>query len=305
MRITDSFRTRSVIEQLNTGRERVTDLQEKLATGKRINRPSDDPLGATTSLRLRSLLESNKQFEDNIIDSISHLETTETALNDVHTILLDIKDIATRGANDATIDRDDLASNVDLLLDNMIEVGNTKFQGKYIFGGTKTLTKPYQLNKNERNFPTGDPIVNNYGNMEYVQRQLNENTIIDLNTPGSTIFDKEAQGGVNTFNIINDLRVALESDNSENIRNSIDKLSSALDQSLKAFTEVGLKKQIAIFNQDRFSAQNINVKTKLSSIEDTDFGEAFIQFKTEENALNSALSAGARVISPSLGDYLR
>ncbi len=145
MRVTDSFRSRTIIEQLNIGRERLTGIQEKLATGKRINRPSDDPLGAAQSLKLRSLLESNIQFQDNISDTISFLSITESALDDVHRILLDAKDLTLRGANDATTDRGDLAANIDLVIDNLLEAANTKFQGKYIFGGTKTLTKPYQI----------------------------------------------------------------------------------------------------------------------------------------------------------------
>ena len=305
MRVTESYKSRVVVENLNLGRERLNTLEEQLASGKRINRPSDDPLGATNALKLRSLMESNDQFVDNIVDSISNLETTETALNDVHNLLLEMKDIATRGANDATIDREGLAKNIDLLLDNMVEVANTKFQGKYIFAGTKTLSKPYQLNTNERNFPTGAPIVNAYGNDEHISRQINENTVLDINISNREIFDKEATGGVNTFSVINDLRVALENDDTSAINASIDKFGSALDQSLTAFLDVGLKKQLVIFNQDRFSTQEINIKSKLSQIEDTDFGETFIKFKTEENALNSALSAGAKVLSPSLGDYLR
>jgi len=305
MRVTDSYRTRTVIENLNAGRERLSKLQEKLASAKRINRPSDDPIGAANSLKVRTTLESNSQYEANINDILGYLTASESALEDVNRILLELKEIAIKGANDATVDREDLAEQVNLVLDNMVEIANTKWKGKYIFAGTETIYKPFGVNENVRRFDVSDDIVSYYGNDNEFKRQINENTLVSANLPGKKIFDQTDSGGLNIFDVIWDLKKALEQDDADSVRNAIDKLSISQDQVMESFLEIGTRKQLAFFNRDRFQVQNIQLKSRLSKIEDTDYAEAFVQFKVEENALNSALSAGARVVSPSLGDFLQ
>ena len=305
MRVTDSFRTRSIIDNLNFSRERLTELQEQLASGKRVSRPSDDPLAVTRGIRLRTNLESNIQYGSNIDDSLSFLTTTETALNDAYQVMLDVRDLTLRGANDATSPREDIADQLELVLQNLLEISNTKFRGKFIFSGTETLALPFNLDENVFNGNTTGDIVNFRGNAKTYQRQLNENTIIDLNIPGNEVFDNTAKGGVSLFKIIWDLRADLKANDTEAIRANLDDVDLGMDQILKAQLSVGVRAQLAQFNEDRFTSQEILLKERLSQEEDTDFGSAFIQFKAEENALNSALSAGAKVISPSLLDYLR
>ena len=309
MRITDSYRIRTVIENLNASRERMNILQEQLASAKRINRPSDDPTGSTIAMKLRSALEGNIQYDKNIEDALGFLSATENTLNDVYEIILSVKDIALEGANDATTDREDLATQLDLILRNLLEIANTKYRGKYIFGGTKTLSMPFTLDENVINRDLEMQVATYRGDSKTFKRQINEHTALDLNIPGSKIFDMSIEGGVNIFQEIYELRnnfknSPMKIDRTE-MDQSLNNLDEALDQLLDAFVNVGTRKQILFFNKDRFELQNITLKERLSHTEDTDFGSAFIQFKAEENALNSALSAGARVISPSLLDFLR
>ncbi|MFC1558293.1 flagellar hook-associated protein FlgL [candidate division KSB1 bacterium] len=308
MRVTDSYRVRTVIGNLNMSRDRLNVLQQQLASAKRINRPSDDPIGATRSMRLRSTLESNQQYDTNIEDALGYLSATEAAMNDSYNLLLEVRDLALKGSNDATSDREDLANNLDLILENMVEIGNTKFKGKYLFGGTETLSNPFSLDQNVLNQDLDSDIVVYYGNSDVYKRQINEHTAIDLNIPGNGVFDMTDTNGVSIFQEIYNLRNVFKENplkiNRDDMDESMDNITTAMDQLLNAFLEVGTKKQMAVFNQERFELQNISVREQLSKNEDTDFGTAYVQFKAEENALNSALSAGARVISPSLLDFL-
>jgi len=304
MRVTDPMRYRSVIMNLNRTRERMTLLQERLSTGKKINRPSDDPIEMAKALRQRTKLEGNIQFEKNIDDTIGFLSSTEAALNNVHEIMLRVKEIALQGASDSVSPRGDLAEEVDLILDNILSIANTKDHGKYIFAGTKTQALPFTINTNVRVQRESGDVVTYRGNNDEYERQLDENTRISLNIPGSDIFDNQQAGGVNLFQTIYEFRNALQDDDGTKIRSQLDTIQDGIDQVLDSFTTIGTRKQLAIFVKDRFQIQNINIKARLSQSEDTDFGEAFVQFKAEENALQSALSAGARVISPSLLDFI-
>jgi len=311
MRVTDSFRIRSVINNLNTSRDRLQRIQEDLASGKRIHRPSDDPLGAAISLKINTTLEGNYQFQKNIDDSISYLTASEGALDNLSNILMEIKELVTKGASDSIVDRKAIATQFEFILKNMLDVGNTKFKGKYIFGGTNTIDVPFTLNENELRFPTGEDIVNYRGNIENYNRQINENTTIALNVTGQEIFQKPGSDGVDMFQLVKDLVDIFKSEDETGVAVSgsditpyLDDVNKGIDQMLDIYLKIGVRKQLVMFNEERFEAQNIQLKSNLSQIEDTDFGEAFVQFKAEENALNSALSAGARVISPSLLDFL-
>jgi flagellar hook-associated protein 3 FlgL len=84
MRVTDSYRIRTVIENLNASRDRMNTLQQQLATAKKINIPSDDPTGTTKAMRLKTVLEGNQQYDKNIDDGLGFLTATEDALNDYY-----------------------------------------------------------------------------------------------------------------------------------------------------------------------------------------------------------------------------
>jgi len=311
MRITDAYRVRTVISNIQSSRERLNNLQEDLADGKRIHRPSDDPLATATSLKLKTTLEANQQFSKNIDDSVAYLTSAESALDNLSAVLMDVKELVTKGASDSIFDRETLSSQFEYILRNLIDIGNTKFKGKYIFGGTNTLEVPFTLNENEMRFSTGEQIVTYRGNDETFNRQINENTIMELNITGKEIFQYPGTDGIDIFQMMKDLIDIFkkESETGEEVNGSeispyIDKVDKAIEQVLNGYLKIGTRKQLVTFNQERFTSQNIQLRTNLSQLEDTDFGEAFVQFKAEENALNSALSAGARVISPSLLDFL-
>ncbi len=304
MRITDSFRFRTVTENLNNSRERLTDLQEQLATGKRLNRPSDDPESMANAMKLRTILESNFQFQDNIGDGLTQLTAQEEALNQIYDILVGVKEIAIEGASDSITVRSSLAQQLDLVLDNLNEIANSKFNNKYLFGGTETQSAPFELNQNVINGLSSEPVSSYRGNNGKINRQINDQTTVEVNLTGKEIFNQSTSGGEDIFQLIFDLKGFLETDDTSGINGKIENVNGAIEQTLQNFLKIGTRKQLITFNDDRFISQNIQVQSALSSLEDTDFGEAFIAFKAEENALNSALSAGARVVSPSLIDFL-
>lgn len=304
MRITDTFRYRTVISNLNRSRERMNDLQEQLATGKRINRPSDDPEAMSNAMKLRSILESNFQFQDNIQDSITQLSVQEEALNQIYDVLIQVKELTLEGASDTITVRSSIAEQLQFTLDNLLEIANSKFNGKYIFGGTETLNKPFTLNENVLRFSLDDKIVEYRGNNGKINRKINEQTTIAVNVTGLEVFDQSAGGGVDIFQMIFDLKKFMIEDDTTAINGKIEDVSISIEQILKSFLKIGTRKQLVQFNDDRFITQNIEVRAALSNLEDTDFATTFVNFKAEENALNSALSAGARVIAPSLLDFL-
>src|SRR5690606_12617224 len=127
-----------------------------------INRPSDDPVGATLVLRYREQLMANAQYQRNLDDALSWLEQYDTTLSEVNDILQAAREEAVRGANGTHPETSlkAIAQKIEQLYEQLIAVGNTQFKGKYIFNGKATDIAPY----GDTNF---EHIVNDYNLIEF------------------------------------------------------------------------------------------------------------------------------------------
>ncbi len=145
MRVTAAMVRRRMLYNVSTALEVLQTRQSQLASGKRVMRPSDDPVAISKSLNLKGLLRDNEQFTRNIDDGLGWLTTTEAALQDMVSIVTELKEAAVAGANDAmgADEREALAQQVESLIERLIDSANTKYGDRYVFAGTHTLTKPY------------------------------------------------------------------------------------------------------------------------------------------------------------------
>jgi flagellar hook-associated protein 3 FlgL len=119
--------------------------QTQLATGKRIQKPSDDPVAMARVLNLRTVLRDNDRFMENIDDGSAWMTATEAAVNDMTALLAELKEGAVAGANDTMgeSERAAIAQEVENLLESFIDLANTRYDDRFVFAGTHTLTRPY------------------------------------------------------------------------------------------------------------------------------------------------------------------
>lgn len=131
---------------LNTNRNlsNMQNLQSQLSTGKEISKPSQNPYKATRIMQLYTEMDSNKQFNENIKDSSNWLDATDTALGQAQNILARIRELQVSAGNGTYKENERIAIQVEIKQksEEFIQVFNTNFDGAYIFGGTKSETKP-------------------------------------------------------------------------------------------------------------------------------------------------------------------
>ena len=146
MRVTGKMIRDSVLYNMNATMERLQRYQTQLATGKRLLRPSDDPVCASKSVTMRALLADSQQFLSNIDDGIGWLDNTEPVIDEILTLVMDFKDIAIKGANDTNSEseRAVLAEEIERLLEELVRLADTSYGHRYVFAGTYTRTTPYQ-----------------------------------------------------------------------------------------------------------------------------------------------------------------
>ena len=183
MRVTNEMISNQVVYNLTQNINRLFKLQNEMSTSKRINRASDDPVGTIKDLSYRVKLAELAQFKSNISSGKTWLESTDTALNDINASVSDARTIAVDMSND-TYDaaaRAAAANEVQSQLDKLLSAGNEQLQGKFIFSGYKTTTKPFQLSA------AGLVYKGDSGVIEY---SIDSQAKVQVNTIGSNLLTK-------------------------------------------------------------------------------------------------------------------
>ncbi|MCX5905964.1 MAG: flagellar hook-associated protein FlgL, partial [Deltaproteobacteria bacterium] len=143
--------TRTIYQNINTNISRITEqlkvVNEQISSSKRINRPSDDPIGITHTLNLKEILAQIGQYETNIKHGQSWLQSSESAVQSVEDLTVRAKEVANQMATGTytASDRQNSAKEVQNILQQLVQLGNTQVNGRYIFSGDKDKTAAYSL----------------------------------------------------------------------------------------------------------------------------------------------------------------
>lgn len=293
-RVTQSMMSATLIRNLNTNLNRMDHLQNQLATGKRINKPSDDPVGISFAMRYRSELAANDQYQSNVDSAISWLENTDTTLGQAGDVLQRVRDLTVQAANGTNPKAalESIEKEVFQLKTQLIDIGNTNFNGKYIFNGQKTDVIPYDSNT---------ITDTDSGTIKF---ELGVGVKIGVNASGNKVFGSASEED-NAFRIFDELIGALKSSDFDTISSSLNKIDTRLEAVLRERSETGAKINRLELAGARLKDISLNLQTLQTKTEDVDMAEAITNLKASENVYQASLSVGAKLIKPSLIDYLR
>lgn len=148
MRVTESTKRDNVLGNIQKNSSRLQDLQTKMATGQKINRTSDDPVGATILQDIHTNITRKEQMARNIDTNISWLERCEVELGHLGELLTKARTLVVSQAGDSASyeSRVTVAQELRSIRQALIDAGNAKNGKLYLFSGTKTLTKPLRIN---------------------------------------------------------------------------------------------------------------------------------------------------------------
>ena len=200
MRVTNQIQQTNALQNIFRITEDLFQANQRVATGKRINKPSDDPLGIQDTLTLRSSIAQIQQFNRNIDNNRLFLNTADTALDSVGLGIIRALELA-QGALGATSDaqtRANAAVEIQSILDQIILEANTQVKGRFIFGGTNLLNAPYQVNT------LGLGAVYS-GNADSLQVEVGPNLTVPITRPGSDVFGTDMNPAVNLNTLLSDL----------------------------------------------------------------------------------------------------
>lgn len=293
-RVTQSMMSTQLLRNLNLNMNRMDTWQNQLSTTKRINKPSDDPVGISYTMRYRSEIGATEQYEKNVNSAISWLENTDTTLGQVGDIFHKVRVLTTQAANSTNSDEALIAirEEISQLREQLVSTANTHFNGKYIFNGQMTDVKPYD----------SDPLVlTDNGAIEF---EIGAGVKIAVNVSGNDVFGELSEDD-NAFRILDDLIIALTDADFQEISAIIGRIDSRFDTVLEMRTDAGAKVNRLELAGERLEDIKHNLTTLQSKTEDADIAEVIVQLKMAENVYQASLSVGAMLIRPSLIDFIR
>ncbi|MNS89541.1 Flagellin [compost metagenome] len=263
-------------------------------------------MGITYSLRYRGELASNDQYTKNVDSALSWLDYNDTVLSQTGDVVQRLRELtvqASTGSNPQSA-LDSIKQEVGQLREQLIDISNSKLNGKYIFNGESYDKKPYDFPRNaDGTFDTSSvtTLTTDKGLINY---SVGDSVQLPINLTGTDVFGNGSDSD-NIFNIINNLSQSLTNGDFTGISSQLDKIDSRMETILTTRAELGAKTNRIELMQGRLSDLNTNLTDLQSKTEDADYAELIMKSKVQENIYNASLSAGSKIIQPSLVDFLR
>ncbi len=299
MRVTQSMLSTNMLRNLSNSYNKLGKLQEQLATQKKINRPSDDPVVAMLGVGYRGDLNQVQQFNRNISEVNNWLETTDDAIAEGISALQRIRELTLQATN-GTYDegqREAIAVEVKQLQEQLYTIARTQVGDKYIFNGKNTNNAP-EIVKN-----TDETIKEVKFNDGVINIEIFDGITIDVNTSGKTLFENLLHEDGTLSQLIKKLEDPNVKD--EEIGDFLSKMDQHIDIFLKEQARVGAKQNRVEMMEDRIAQQEVTATKILSENEDVDLERVITELLTQESIHRAALSVGAKIIQPTLVDFLR
>ena len=293
MRVTQGMLAANSLKQISNSYNKLETLQNQLSTGKKITRPSDDPVVATKGMAYRSNLSEVNQYKRNLTEAQSWFDSSESGLEQVNSILQRTKELVVQGLNgtNESDDRQAIAREIEQLKLDYMQVGNTQVAGNYIFNGVNVGAPPISEN--------ASGMIESKINLDPFSVEVSKGIQLRVNIHPENIF------GQGAFDLMNNVQTAFE----QNDVNSLKDLSTQVDTQLSTLlaerSELGARSNRLELIENRLDSQEITATKMLSNNEDADIEKVITDLTVQESVHRAALGVGAQIIQPTLLDFLR
>ncbi len=291
-RITQQMLGRSTLSNLQQSLSRTEKLQEQLSTGRALNRPSDSPTGLITAMQTRSSLASTRTQMRAADNAQGWLDSADSALQSAASMVGRVRDLVVQGANASVgpTGRENIAREIESIRDGLIDVANSSFGGRPIFGGTSDSPRAYDA--------TGAFL----GDGGAVTRTVADGVMLPVNVTGPEAF---GPAGSSLFDLLTTIAADMRTDPTNVATNNLTDLDAGRDRLLASLGEIGARSNRLTSITERATSLELNLTQRLSEAESVDLPETIMELQMQEVAYQAALSATSRVIQPSLLDFLR
>ncbi|WP_267425461.1 MULTISPECIES: flagellar hook-associated protein FlgL [unclassified Curtobacterium] len=290
-RVTTQMSMVAATNRLQAGAAKLAQLTEQATTLKNIGKPSDDPVGTASAMQVRKEQAANAQFSRNADDAAGWLATTDSALGDVYSVLSKARDLTVQAANTGSMsdtDRDAVVTQLRVLSADLAASANTKYGSRSVFAGSSTAATAF------------DPAAGWSSSTATVDRRVGDGSTLRVDTSGQAVF---GTGSTSVFAAIDSIVTDLQ--NGVDVNPRLNELDAHLTTVRGAQADVGVRHASALAAQSSLKTSSVDLEGRRSSIEDKDLAKAVLDLQLQQTNYQAALAVTAKVLQPTLMDYLR
>lgn len=287
---------RNMLDNLQNNLDNLSDLNQKLGSGKVFQKPSDGPIEVSDSLNYKSILNRNSQYQRNLSQADNWLSASENALNSATDVIQRSRELTIYAATDSltAADREQIAAEFKELRNEMIDISETKLGDNYIFSGQNLKEKPFTVTENP------DFELEYQGDNRGITRQLNDGVQMKINLSGERVFQDDIE-------LLNDIYQELSNEEAgaDEIGEYIADVEASLNDFTKLRSELGAKTKRITMTESRLEAEELQMRKLQSQNEDADLAEVITELMMQESVYNASLASGSRIMQQSLVDFIR
>ncbi|ASD21917.1 flagellar hook-associated protein 3 [Cryobacterium sp. LW097] len=291
-RVTSQTQMRAAQANLQASAQRLAQLQEQSSSLKTISRASDDPARAANALAVRAEQRATAQYTRNADNGNGWLTALDTALGASTTILNRVRDLTVQGANAGTMSpaaREAIALQIDGLKQDLLSQANATHLGRTVFAGNSDTGVAFT-----------DAGVHSGGSTPGVDRRVGADSTVRVDADGAAVF---GSGPDSIFALLATVSDALRN-SPATVSSHLGAIDTALNRVIAANSDVGARQTRIESATAALATQKGTLEAQRVQLEDADLATVILDLKLQEVAYQSALAVTARVIQPTLMDFL-
>lgn len=293
-RVTHQMTQQTSLANVQRNLAAMSKLQGQASSLRRIEKPSDDPAGTAQALRLRAEQRALTQYDRNAADGRGWLTAVDTAMQTTSTQLIRARSLVVQAANSGTTTAESaeaIALEIEAVRDALLGQANATYTGRSIFAGTSDADAAYTAQ------PDGS--YSYAGGAGSVDRRISEDVVVRVDADGSAVFGDATDS---VFALLD--RVAADIRAGADVGPAIAEIDAWHNRTTSALATTGARTNQLEAQLSVNAGTKLSLKADISAVEDVDLAETLVQLQTQEVAYQAALGATARVLQPTLLQYL-
>lgn len=320
MRLTDNMITGSYLKSLSRNMKDLSDLNIKVAAGRKYMKMSENPASSVKAFDVRRDLSRIDLYSSTLGDSQALLDEAETSLSSITDTAAGALTQITQGVNGSLDepDRQAVANTLRSYQQMILGAANVKASGRYVFGGSSFGSTPFTLNASGKLVYNGQDVDTGSFSAEhrYVDigigltvsgGSVSSQTALDVAYSGAELLGTGVDGNGfpnNLYNLLGEIADKIEAGDLDDIKDYSAKLEERSDDIRMQYVAIGEKSNYISFFTDRLYGEKITATSKQTELEGLSIEEGAIMFAEQENMYSACLQMGTKLLQPSLLDYL-
>ncbi|WP_454109879.1 flagellar hook-associated protein FlgL [Leifsonia shinshuensis] len=290
--MTNATQTANAQRNLQLSLQRQAKLYDQATSQKQITRPSDDPTATASALNVRSDQAATAQYQRNVDNGDGWLTTADSTLTNVETLMRRFRDLTVQGANDGSLSpeaKEAIATELDGIKKSMLALANTTYLGRTVFAGNSDAGVAFQPDYT---------FTGAAGST--VERRIGPGTTVRVDADGAAAF---GSGASSVFALIGSTASDLRS--GVNVGPRLAQIDDRMKAIVGEHAEIGGRQTRIDKAKDTLAVGANSLESQRASLEDVDLSKVILDLKTQDVNYQTAIAVTAKVLQPTLMDFLR